>query len=204
MENTIALANKTLSLLSPDIILDQATLGLEGFIDMIWSGVRIRYSETEYELMESMTEWAQKINNAVGSGADVERILKKSAPGGFSGNVGKALSTLCGRAGNVHLIGLYGMPNIKQILRDTLIDEYHCVLNSMGNPGETDAYEFADGKIMMVAMGDVNRFNWDQIVNTVGVDLLRNEFDAGKVWGIGYWSALPRGSLSKPYSKYFQ
>ena len=126
--------------------------------------------------------------------ADIECILKRAAVGGYTGNVGKALSTLCGRTGNINCVGLYGLPSMKQIFQDQLINEYNCVLHSMGNPGECNAYEFSDGKIMMVTFNDVNQLNWAQIMDKIGQETLTQEFDAAKLWGIGYWSALPHMS----------
>jgi len=194
VNQTLDLANKTRDIFPPTPVTDQVFLGIEGFVDKIWSVVRVRHSESDFEVMESMVEWADRINAAAGSSGSIERILKRSAAGGFTSNVGKALSTLCGRTGNVHLVGLFGVPTIRDILREQLIDTYNCVLYSMGNPGETDAFEFDDGKIMMAAFGDSNQLDWNQIISSVGQDFLVQELDASKVWGVGYWSAIPHMS----------
>ena len=143
VDNTLSLVEKAQAFFPGEPIFDPVLLGIEGFMDMIWSVVRVRHSETQYELMDSITEWSERIANAAGASADIECILKRAAVGGYTGNVGKALSTLCGRTGNINCVGLYGLPSMKQIFQDQLINEYNCVLHSMGNPGECNAYEFS-------------------------------------------------------------
>lgn len=197
---TLALADKARSAFPTAPVTDRVFLGLDGCVDNIWSVVRVRHSDSGFEIMESMTEWAERITAAAGSSGGLERILKRNAAGGFTANVGKALSTLCGRVGNVHLAGLFGVPAIRDIVREQLAGDCRCVLHSIGNPGETDAFEFGDGKIMMVAMNDYITLDWKQILARVGCDFLVQQLDASKVWGLGYWSAFPH--MSDMFSRF--
>lgn len=144
--------------------------------------------------MEKIAEWAERIAQSAGSSASMERIVKQISVGGFTCNVGKALSTLCGKAQNVHLIGAFGLPTMHQIFQEQLVDFYQCTPFSVSNPGYTDAYEFADGKIMVVSFENINRLDWNQIVANTGQDFLIEEFDKSQLWGIGYWSSSPHMS----------
>ena len=131
-------------------------LGFDGYIDNLLSVVNKRHTATEYDLMESMTQWGDRINASAGASASIECILKKQAVGGFSCNVGKALATLCGKSGNVQLLGTFGSPMHLPIFTETMEQDKHCHLHSVGMPGVTEAYEFGDGKVMMVNFGNVN------------------------------------------------
>lgn len=191
---TLSLVAKARAAFSTAPVTDRVFLGLDGCVDKIWSVVRVRHSDCEVEIMESMTEWAERIAAAAGSSGGLERILKRNAAGGFTANVGKALSTLCGRTGNIHLTGLFGTPLIQDILQEQLAGTYRCALHSIGNPGETDAFEFGDGKIMMVAMNGYNTLDWQDMMASVSCEFLVEQLDASKVWGLAYWSAFPRMS----------
>ncbi len=178
----------------PEQVTDKVFLGFDAFIDTILSVVKVRRSPEDFEIMASMKEWADRINVAAGSSASIERILKRSAVGGFTCNVGKALATLCGRVKNVRVLGLFGKPTLRDIFQQQLVEQYQCEVFSMGNPGETDAYEFADGKVMMVNFSNVLNLNWDQILSYGGAEFLIQEFDASRLWGVGYWSETPNYS----------
>ncbi|NVM29996.1 MAG: hypothetical protein HWN65_14230 [Candidatus Helarchaeota archaeon] len=178
----------------PEKLLDQVLLGFEGNIDNVFSVIRVRKSPFEYEIMEKISEWAERIARSAGSSASIERVVKKISVGGFTSNVGRALSTLCGRIQNVHLIGAFGLPKIKEIFQEQLTEIYQCVLLSVGNPGLTDAYEFTDGKIMMVHFAGINEPDWNQIISQIGEDQLIEEFDSSRLWGIGYWASNPKMS----------
>ncbi len=178
----------------PNQVADRVFLGFDAFIDSILSVVKVRRSPEDFDIMTSMKEWADRINWAAGSGASIERIVKRSAVGGFTCNVGKALATLCGKVQNVHVLGLFGKPTLRDIYQQQLVEQYRCEIFSIGNPGETDAYEFADGKVMMVNLSNVLHLNWDQILSYGGTEFLCQEYDASKLWGVGYWSETPNFS----------
>ncbi len=175
----------------PEKLKDQVLLGFEGNIDNIISVVRVRTSPSKYEIMEKISEWAERIAQSAGSSASIERIINRVSVGGFTSNVGRALSTLCGRVQNVHLIGAFGLPKIKKFFQEQLSEIYQCVLFSVGNPGMTDAYEFTDGKIMMVDPAGINELDWNQIISQMSEDQLIGEFDASRLWGLGYWASSP-------------
>ena len=193
-EQTEVILERAKNLTIPIKITDQVVLGFDGYIDNLLSVVRVRHSPSDYELMVSISEWAERIAQSAGSSASMERIIKQVSVGGFTCNVGKALSTLCGKVGNIHLIGSFGLPTMHQIFQEQLVDLYQCVPFSVGNPGFTDAYEFPDGKIMMVSFENINRLDWNQILSNTGQEFLMEELDTSKLWGIGYWSSSPHMS----------
>ena len=194
LEQTESVLKKARDLTFPTEITDQIILGFDGYIDNLLSVVRVRHSPSNYEIMEKMSEWADRIAQSAGSSASMERILKQISVGGFTCNVGKGLSTLCGKNRNVHLIGSFGLPTMHQIFQEQLVELYQCVPFSVGDPGYTDAYEFSDGKIMMVSFENINRLDWNQILSNTGQEFLIEEFDQSRLWGIGYWSSSPHMS----------
>jgi hypothetical protein len=194
LEYTQSLVKQLKSFQFPEKVTKQVVLGFDGYVDNLLSVVKIRKSPTSYEIMESMKVWANRILEAAGSSASIERILKKQATGGFTCNVGKALATLCGCSGNIQLIGAYGHPNHLPIFANTLELEKKCKLQSIGEPGVTDAYEFSDGKVMMVNFGSIHTIDWQYILSHVNRDALIEYFKSSALYGIGYWASTPHGT----------
>ncbi|HUX99139.1 MAG TPA: PfkB family carbohydrate kinase [Candidatus Deferrimicrobium sp.] len=197
-DQTEEVLKKARGVVLPAQIKDQVLLGIDGYIDNIISVIRVRHSHLEYEVIENIAEWAERIAQSAGSSTSIERIIRKVSAGGFTCNVGKALSTLCGRTQNIHLIGAFGVPVMMDLFQEQLVDTYQCVAYSVGNPGQTDAYEFSDGKIMMSNFENINRLDWKQILSYLKLEFLINEFEASQLWGLGYWSASPH--LSEIFS----
>ncbi len=198
-EQTEKLVQQAAKITFPSKVTDPVVLGFDGYIDNIISVVRVRHSDTNFELMEKISEWASRISQSAGSSASMEVISKRISIGGFTCNMGKALSTLCGRKQNIHLIGTFGYPDIKPIFQEHLINLFNCVPFSVSNPGLTDAYEFKDGKIMMVNFETINRLDWAQITTNLSENFLIDEYNTSQLWGIGYWASSPH--MSQIFSK---
>jgi hypothetical protein len=194
LDHTEQLVRRVHSIHFPEKITKNVLLGFDGYIDNLLSIIKIRRSQTDYDIMTSMNDWAKRISDAAGSSASIERILKKQAVGGFTCNVGKALSTLCGCSGNIHLIGAYGYPNQIPIFSELLIKQKNCNLHSIGDPGITDAYEFSNGKIMMVNFGSIHAIDWKYILNHITRDELIELYKNSSLYGVGYWASTPHGS----------
>ncbi len=194
IDDTLRVLDVTRKLTFPGAIHDKVFLGFDGYVDSILSVIRDRQSMDTYHVMKKMSEWAARIDAASGSSASIERVTKRVTTGGFTCNVGKALSALCGRPGNVHLVGAFGYPSITPVFNDILAGKFNCQLESIWNPGMTDAYEFSDGKIMMVSFDEINKLDWDSIVKRVGHDCIVHILDESNLWGLNYWPSSPHMS----------
>ncbi len=193
-EHTTTALNKAQKADLPTKITEQVVLGFDGYKDDIVSVVRFRSSPTDLELMENISEWADRIAQAAGSSASIETVIKKISAGGFTCNVGKAISKLCGFTENTHLIGAFGLPKLQNIFQEQLVDQHHCITFPVSNPGTTVCYEFQDGKIMIVDNDNINHLNWNQIISILGQEFIINEYEKSSLWGIGYWASNPNMS----------
>lgn len=193
-EHTEKLVNKIQKIQFPNQISKKVLLGFDGYIDNLLSIIKVRRSPTDFDIMQTMKDWANRISEAAGSSASIERVLKKQAVGGFTCNVGKALSTLCGCSGNIQLVGAYGYPDRIPIFADFLEKQKKCILHSIGDPGVTDAYEFSDGKIMMVNFGSIHKIDWKYVLDHIPREDLIALFNENNLYGVGYWASTPHGS----------
>jgi hypothetical protein len=144
--------------------------------------------------MDKITDWATRIRDSAGSSASIEYINKSSSVGGFTCNLGRALASLFGFNRNVNLIGSFGLPEAQPIFQEDLKNKCQCSLFSVGKPGLIKIFEFSDGKIKMGNFENINQLDWNQIVSSVGRDFLVEQFNAGRLWGFGYWASSPHMS----------
>ncbi|MFX0100492.1 MAG: hypothetical protein ACFFCS_13040, partial [Candidatus Hodarchaeota archaeon] len=82
----------------PEKIKKKILLGFDGFVDNLYSVVDHVDANGTFKMMDSMKKWAERIWNATGSSASMERVLKRQTTGGFTCNVGKAIAPLCGNS----------------------------------------------------------------------------------------------------------
>jgi hypothetical protein len=186
-------------------------LGFDGFVDTFIEVVLKRIDAEKYLKMKTMKSWADRIYESSGSSANLERIIKKQTAGGITGNVGKALIELVDSfyglnskikypSPEINCIGTYGTHENPESINDVFIKNMKIKdvknvkpinLNSFDEPGATDAYEFADGKIMMSFFEPMNRMSWQKIVDHFGMDWISNMFEDSNIICMGYWSVIP-------------
>ncbi len=159
-------------------------VGVDGYVDSLYSLVSKRDSVEHFTVMGSMSEFGKKVADTAGSSCNVERVLKKHIGGGFGPNIARALGSLGAR---VDLIGCVGRPD--EIFTSSLPKtvSYH----SLSEPGATCALEFNDGKVMITDFAPVNNVTWDLIKQKIGKEKLLDLFDEADVIGQGHWALVP-------------
>ncbi|NMC07789.1 MAG: carbohydrate kinase family protein [Candidatus Lokiarchaeota archaeon] len=162
----------------------QVCVGVDGYVDSLYSLVSRRDGVENFEIMRSMSEFGKKVVDTAGSSCNVERVLKKHIGGGFGPNIARALGTLGAR---IDLIGCVGKPDdvFTSSLPSTI--NYH----SLSEPGATCALEFNDGKVMLTDFGPVNNVTWDLIKKKIGRERLIDMFSKADAIGQGHWALVP-------------
>ncbi|MHA1871102.1 MAG: PfkB family carbohydrate kinase [Promethearchaeota archaeon] len=172
-----------------DVIKEKTVfLGFDGYIDSLYSLVRIREDATHFTPMESMKEFADRILEAAGSSCNIERVLKKEIAGGFGPNTGRAISHL---GASVILVGAFGYPHLHNEFK-----EYpkNVKLYSVQNYGRTAGFEFNDGKVMTTYFGPINELTWDLILSRLPRDQLIDLIEKSNAIGQGHWALVPNMS----------
>src|SRR5271157_77899 len=159
-------------------------VGVDGYVDSLYSLVSKRDSVDEFSIMESMAEFGTKINDTAGSSCNVERVLKKLIGGGFGPNIARALATI---GAKIDLIGCVGKPD--DVFTGSLPGSV--TFHSLADPGATCALEFNDGKVMLTDFANINNVTWDLIQSRIGKDVLIDLFDKADAIGQGHWSLVP-------------
>jgi sugar/nucleoside kinase (ribokinase family) len=162
----------------------QMCVGVDGYVDSLYSLVSKRDSVENFAIMASMSEFGKKVVDTAGSSCNVERVLKKNIGGGFGPNIARALGTL---GVKVDLVGCVGKPD--EVFTSSLPStvSYH----SLSEPGATCALEFNDGKVMLTDFAPVNNVTWDLIKKRIGKDRLLDMFNKADAIGQGHWALVP-------------
>ncbi|MHA1682668.1 MAG: hypothetical protein ACTSUE_17145 [Promethearchaeota archaeon] len=159
-------------------------VGLDGYVDSLYALVKKRESVEQFEIMESMVAFSRKAMDTAGSSCNIERILKKQLGGGFGPNTARAVASL---GIDVDLVGALGSP--RDIFTATLPGNVN--FHSIGEPGETCALEFNDGKIMLTDFGNVNNITWDLIKKKLGREAVIDLMEKSDAIGQGHWALVP-------------
>jgi hypothetical protein len=179
----------------------RVVFGFDGFVDELFSVVRNRSTLDSFELMQSMKEFADRIQKTAGSATDCETILKDKRTGGFVANTCEAL-VACTKLGNhLTMMGNFGYPSILPLFLERFELKHRCEMITIGNPGKTSGYEFNDGKVMMTNFAPIYSIDVPTIQEKIGTSKLIEILQNAQLFGLGYWSVTPK--MSEIF-RYFQ
>ena len=139
----------------------RALVGFDGFVDTILHVVKTRTSPTSYVRLASMSEWAERIAAASGVSANFEFVPQVVKLGGNGPIMANALDEL---GFGVSYIGTLGKPALHPVFAD-FGKRTHAF--SLAEPSQTDAIEFADGKLMCGKLGTLSAVNWPNLVKHI-------------------------------------
>jgi sugar/nucleoside kinase (ribokinase family) len=92
---------------------------------------------------------------------------------------------------SVSYIGNLGFPNIHPVFQEFA---KRARVISIGEPGHTDALEFSDGKLMLGKLSPLNEVTWDNLLNRVGEQKLKELLSESRLIGMVNWTMLPHMS----------
>jgi len=138
------------------------TVGFDGFVDQIIHPVATRSNKLEFQRIPTLTEFAARIASAAGKSANIELVPMQEKLGGNGPLMAMAAS---GMGCQVTCIGMMGYPEILPVFQ---VLKNICNVVSVGAPGQTDALEFTDGKLMLGKLNTIKDMNWARLVEVVG------------------------------------
>jgi hypothetical protein len=163
----------------------KAIMGLDGFVDHILHAVETREDAENYTRMKNLKDLGEKISKAAGLSTSVEFVPINSKLGGNGPIMANALTSF---GLDTTYIGALGIPSIHAVF-EPMRDK--CKLISIANPGQTDAVEFLDGKLMIGKRQSLKDVNWDNLKESVGIEKLITLLDESKLIGLENWTMLP-------------
>lgn len=181
-EKKILVANKLASK-NPSTL--KMVLGFDGFIDEIIHLVDKRLDSRHFTRIETISEFAERINRASGLSTNIELVPVQRKIGGNGPIMCNALSK---HTSAITYIGALGLPVIDEVFKEL---ETNAKLISIAQSGHTDALEFHDGKLLFGKMISLNDVTYDKLILAIGKDKLISLLSETDLFATVNWSMLP-------------
>lgn len=163
----------------------RAVLGFDGFVDAIIEVVDKRHSAGSYDRVKTISEFGQKVLAAAGLSANYEFVVTLRKLGGN----GPIMANAMAAAGfPVTYVGNLGYPSIDPVFADMA---QRAEVISIADPGQTDAVEFTDGKLMLGKIASLAEVSWDNLLARVGKEKLVGMLAQADLIGLVNWTMLP-------------
>ena len=161
--------------------------GFDGMIDFVREMVDTRHGPDSYAPVRTLDSLAARFRESAdeNSSIAIDWVRKGTRLGGHTSHLARFFG---GIGYDPTMIGTFGDP-----VRDAFREEFGAYdMVSLGEPGETQAVEFEDGKCMLAEPGSYLRFDWEALLEAVPPTELADHVDGSRLLGIGYWAVVPR------------
>jgi len=162
-----------------------AFLGMDGFVDEIVHLVDKRTDSKNYTRLSTIGELAGRIAAAAGKSTNIEMVNQLVKLGGNGPIMANAI---CNFGVKLSYIGSLGYPT-----RHPVFDEMAKKgdVQSIAEPGHSDALEFDDGKLIMGRMVQLAEVNWKNVEERYGREKFIQKFTTADFVGFENWTMLP-------------
>ena len=177
-------AAKLLKLVEPACHL-RAFLGLDGFVDEIIHMVDKRESAESFQRLPTMTKFAERIAAAAGKSTNIERVVERTKLGGN----GPIMANSLARFGiRVTYVGALGYPVMHPVFTEFA---QRAEVHSICEPGNTNALEFDDGKVMLTKTSHFSEITWPTIQARFSRDKFIEKFSTAELVAFVNWTQVP-------------
>lgn len=168
--------------------LDQSIMiGFDGYVDSLY-GVIHKKSGTEKQFFKDISRFADHIKALSGKSGQVELLLKEIKIGGNAPIMSQAMGAL---GFQIHCLGTLGFPKIHPVFEDL---HPNIQVHSLENSGQSDAFEFQDGKLIFSDCGSFDGLNWEKVKSRIGIDKLKEIYLDSQLVAAVDWVNLPHAS----------
>lgn len=154
-----------------DIPKKKALIGFDGYVDTLYRVVKGWLPDGQAEYYRTISEYGTRILAAAGKSADIQIQQLSRRLGGNAPLMSAGLAHL---GDNVTLIGELGYPKLDACFAE-LASAVHAY--SIGEPCQTIAFEFDDGKIMLGDMLGSESLSWQGIQHVLGESAIKREIE---------------------------
>ncbi len=162
-----------------------AFVGLDGFVDEILQVVDKRHDASRYDRVPTIAAYARRLAAAAGQSTNIELVNVMTKLGGNGPIMGNALSSF---GLKVTYVGSLGWPSLHPIFQNFA---QHADVNSISEPGLTDALEFEDGKLMLGKHYLLKHVTWENLKERFGRDKFARQFGTASLVAFVNWTMLP-------------
>lgn len=187
VRNELSELKDRLRLAEPSLCDKKVFAGFDGFVDKIMKAVsKKRNYDTIF--MKQIGEFASRVQESAGKSGQIELVTEQVKLGGNAPILSNALGAL---GIKTYCFGSMGYPKVHPAFNAL---NKNCEVNTMLEPGQSNALEFIDGKIILSELGPFEHYDWKYISSVLGKKAIQGAIDASAVVCLVDWSNLPHGS----------
>jgi len=163
----------------------RAVVGFDATIDRLFSMVDRRHGPgADFDPVPTIEAFGQRVIDAGGMSCNIE-VAPKTVK--FGGNAPIMSSGLAAMGLATTLVGSAGHPEVHPMFADLgrKVD-----IISLGDPAETDALEFDDGKVMLTNTSVYDTLDYETLLQRAGRERLERIFDEANLVGLLNWSCI--------------
>ena len=162
-------------------------IGIDGFVDVIVHLVDKRQDFENYTRIKTIADFGERISKAAGLSTNVEFVPIQTKLGGN----GPILSNALLEYGvNLTYVGALGKPDIHPVFKP--MTEKAKAVYSIIEPGQTDAAEFEDGKIMFGKHSSLKNLTWQAVKDSLGGPKgIAELINKTNLFGMENWTMMP-------------
>lgn len=159
---------------------DKIFVGFDGYIDKIQKAVQSR-STTGVTFYATLTEFSERIARAAGKSGQVELVTQETKIGGNAPIMSHALGNLGIKS---VCLGNGGYPSIHPEYKNL---HPNVSLLSIGDPAETNALEFNDGKMILSELSTFRKVDWEYVRSIIGIENLQTNINDCNILALVGW-----------------
>jgi fructose-1-phosphate kinase PfkB-like protein len=162
-----------------------AFVGLDGFVDVIIHVVDKRTNAESFTRMATIEQLAARLAAAAGKSTNLEVVPHVVKLGGNGPIMANALASF---GIQVTYLGILGHPNLHPVFSEFA---HRAEVYSIAEPGQTDALEFDDGKVMIGKHASLKEVTWPTIQERFGRERFAQKLGSASLVGFVNWTMLP-------------
>jgi len=165
----------------------RAFIGFDEFIDKIQKAIKLKNGQ-ENIFFESIKAYAHHLDNLSGRSGQVEIVTSQTK---FGGNAPILSNTFAYLGVKSICLGSLGFPQLHPLFKSMRQD---IEMISVANPGESQALEFEDGKIILSELGSYKEYNWKAIKDKIDLTQLQLKVNQCELIALVDWANIPFAS----------
>lgn len=165
----------------------KAFIGFDGFVDKIQKAVKMKGCGNPV-FFNSIQEFSKHIGSLSGRSGQIELVTTKTKAGGNAPILSSALGELNVKS---FCIGSMGSPSISPLFQNATPG---AEVLSVNNPGNSQAVEFDDGKIILSDLSGFINYDWGYIKRNVDLKTIRDSISSCDLVALVDWSNLPNAT----------
>ncbi len=177
-------AAEALRAFAPELPDCPAMVGFDGFVDSIIDVVDKRQDADNYQPLATISDFGDRVQAAAGKSANFEVIVKLQKLGGNGPIMANALTSL---GAPTTYIGALGYPNLHPAFAE-MAERTECL--PIADPGQTNALEFTDGKLMLGNQEILKDVSWQSICDIIGEERFREILRRSRLVSMVNWTML--------------